>query len=107
MTKITFIEPEGAKVEIDVANGWTLMQAVTTQGIEGIEAECGGSCAYATCHCFIEGEQAARLLATTETALEMLENVAPERRANSRLSCQIKVTPALEGMNVRMSEVQS
>jgi len=107
MTKITFIEPEGAEVEIDVADGWTLMQAATTQGVEGIEAECGGSCACATCHCYIDGEQAAHLPAPTETELEMLDNVAAERRANSRLSCQIKVTPALEGMIVRMPEVQS
>lgn len=107
MTKITFIEPEGAEVEIDVIDGWTLMQAATSQGVEGVEAECGGSCACATCHCYVEGEQAARLPAPSDAELEMLENVAAARLPNSRLSCQIKVTPELEGLVVRIPEAQS
>ncbi|PNG24552.1 2Fe-2S iron-sulfur cluster-binding protein [Methylocella silvestris] len=107
MTKITFIEPQGAKVEIDVINGWTLMQAATSHGVEGIEAECGGSCACATCHCYVEGEQATRLPAPSNDELEMLDNVAAERLPNSRLGCQIRVTPYLEGLVVRMPEAQS
>ncbi|MBB4199867.1 ferredoxin [Rhodoblastus sphagnicola] len=107
MTRITFIEPQGAEVEIDIADGWTLMQAATSQGVEGIEAECGGSCACATCHCYIEGEPAAHLPTPTQTELEMLDNVVAARLPNSRLSCQIKMAPDLEGLIVRMPEAQS
>jgi 2Fe-2S ferredoxin len=107
MTKIIFIEPAGEEVEIDVANGWTLMQAATTKGVDGIEAECGGSCACATCHCYVEGAQAAGIPTPGEDEREMLENVAATRLPNSRLSCQIKVTPQMEGLIVRLPEAQS
>lgn len=106
MPKITFIEPDGARVELDVPVGWTLMQGATTNGVAGIEAECGGSCACATCHCYVES-LADRLPAPGETELSMLANVAAERRPNSRLSCQIRAEAALEGMVVRFPERQS
>jgi ferredoxin, 2Fe-2S len=107
MAKITYIEPSGAEAIVEVADGWTIMQGATANGIDGIEAECGGSCACATCHCYVDGAQASRLVAPAATELAMLENVAAERRSNSRLSCQIKVSAELDGLVVRLPERQS
>lgn len=107
MVKVIFVEPAGGEVELDATDGWSLMQVATSQGVEGIDAECGGSCACATCHCYVEGDAAAHLPAPSEGELAMLDNVAAERRPNSRLSCQIKAAPDLEGLVVRVAEVQS
>jgi len=106
MPKITYIEPDGRAVEVDVPEGWTLMQGATTNGVEGIEAECGGSCSCATCHCYVE-TLADRLAPPGETELGMLANVVAERRPNSRLSCQLKASAALEGMVLRLPQAQS
>ena len=107
MVKVVFIQPEGGEVEVDAAEGWSLMQVATSKGVDGIEAECGGSCACATCHVWVEGEAAANLPAPLDGELAMLDNVAAERRPNSRLSCQIKVGPELEGLVVRVADLQS
>lgn len=107
MVKLTFIEPSGSEVAIEAQEGWSAMQVATSKGVEGIDAECGGSCACATCHCYVEGDAAARLPAPLDGELAMLDNVAAERRPNSRLSCQIKVTPEIEGLILRVAEVQS
>jgi 2Fe-2S ferredoxin len=106
MPKITYIESSGNETEIDLPVGWTLMQGATTNGIDGIEAECGGSCACATCHCYVE-TLSERLPAPSENELNMLANVAAERRPNSRLSCQIKASADLDGMVVRLPATQS
>jgi 2Fe-2S ferredoxin len=103
---MSFIEPGGRTVGIDVPDGWTLMQAARSNGIEGIEAECGGSCACATCHVYIEGAAAANVPSPQESELLMLDSVAAELRPNSRLSCQITAGPALEGLIVRVAETQ-
>ena len=106
MPKITFIEPSGNEVQIDVPEGWTLMQGASTNGVDGIEAECGGSCACATCHCYVETlSECVPPPNATEQA--MLANVVAERRSNSRLSCQIKASADLDGIVVRLPELQS
>jgi 2Fe-2S ferredoxin len=107
MVKITFIEPSGIEKVLDVPEGWSLMQAATANGVEGIEAECGGSCACATCHVYLEGAPAANAPPPEEHELGMLELTAAERKPNSRLSCQIKAAPAIEGLVVRIAETQS
>ena len=107
MPNITFIEPSGDERVVDVPVGWSLMQAATSQGVEGIDAECGGSCACATCHCYVEGELAARVSAPGAGESSMLDSVAAERRPNSRLSCQIKMTPELEGLVLRIPATQT
>lgn len=106
MTHITYIEPSGNAVRVDVTDGWSLMQAAIAQGIEGIVGECGGSCACATCHCYVDEARLADLPPPNEGELGMLENVSAERRPNSRLSCQIKASPALEGLVVTLPETQ-
>jgi 2Fe-2S ferredoxin len=107
MPFVTFIEPGGNSVQIDVATGWSLMQAATTSGVNGIEAACGGSCACATCHCYVEGPAAAHLYPPADDEKSMLQTVAARQNPNSRLSCQIVMSPELEGLIVRIAEVQS
>jgi 2Fe-2S ferredoxin len=106
MAHITYVEADGRSLTVEVAEGWSLMQGATTNGVEGILGECGGSCACATCHCYVEEGRQGDLPAAEEGELEMLENTAAERRPNSRLACQIKATPALEGLVVTLPDTQ-
>ncbi|HEX5784289.1 MAG TPA: 2Fe-2S iron-sulfur cluster-binding protein [Burkholderiaceae bacterium] len=87
-------------------DGWNLMQGATANGVDGILGECGGSCACATCHCYVADDFLAKVLPASEAELAMLDNVAAERRPNSRLACQIKASPALEGLVVHLPETQ-
>ena len=105
MSLVNFIEPSGNQVQINVASGWSLMQAATSNGVEGMDAECGGSCACATCHCYVESHLDS-LAPPQENELAMLENVAAERRPNSRLACQIKMCDSIDGVTVRLPEKQ-
>ncbi len=106
MPKITYIEPNGREVPIDLPEGWTLMQGATSNGVDGMDAECSGSCACATCHCYVESHEE-HLAPPSAQEEGLLAHVAAERRPNSRLSCQVKVTAAMDGMVVRMPESQS
>lgn len=105
MPKVTFIEPSGKAVDIEVADGWSLMQAATRNGVDGIEAECGGSCACATCHCYVESH--AELMAPpAKDELALLAHVAGERKPNSRLACQVRMSGGLDGIVVRLPASQ-
>ena len=106
MTQITYVEPSGNAVTVDVGDGWSLMVGATTNSIEGIAGECGGSCACATCHCYVDPARLAELPPPGETELAMLEFVAAERRPNSRLACQIKADPSLQGLVVTLPDTQ-
>ncbi len=106
MANITYIDATGQSTTIDLLDGWNLMQGATANGIDGILGECGGSCACATCHCYIQQERLGELPAPTDNELAMLDNVSAERRPNSRLACQIKSTAALEGLLVYLPESQ-
>ncbi|MFO1327456.1 MAG: 2Fe-2S iron-sulfur cluster-binding protein [Rubrivivax sp.] len=106
MTTITYIEPSGRAVAVDVPEGWSLMQGATTNGVDGIVGECGGSCACATCHCYVDEARAAVLPPPGETELAMLANVVAERRPTSRLACQLRSAPALEGLVLTLPESQ-
>lgn len=106
MALITYIEASGEAVRVEVADGWSLMQGATSGGVDGIVAECGGSCACATCHCYVDEARLAELPVPSDAELAMLENVAAERRPNSRLSCQIKAMPSLAGLRVALPETQ-
>ncbi len=107
MAHITFIEADGRERTLEVADGWSLMQAAVAGGVEGIVGECGGSCACATCHCYVDEARLAQLPAPADNELEMLECVAAERRPNSRLGCQIKASPLLEGLRVLLPASQT
>lgn len=107
MASITFVEASGQATTLNLPDGWSLMQGATANGVDGIIGECGGSCACATCHCYAEGEAAAHLPPPSEGELAMLEHVVAERRPSSRLSCQIKAAPDIEGLILRVAETQS
>lgn len=107
MVKVTYIEDSGEETELEIQEGWSLMQAAVSNGVEGIEAECGGSCCCATCHCYIDEAHIDKLEAPNDNELGMLEETVAERKSNSRLACQIKVTPQMNGMVVRLPETQS
>lgn len=106
MARITFIEPGGREVQVAVQDGWSLMSGATAAGVDGIVAECGGSCTCGTCHCYVQGTRARDLPAPGEAELAMLEFVAAERRPESRLACQVRVGPALEGLRVQWPDRQ-
>lgn len=100
MTKITFIEHNGTARTVEAENGSTVMEVAIRNGVPGIDAECGGACACATCHVYVD--EAWRAATGTASAMEedMLD-FAFDVRPNSRLSCQIKVSDALDGLTVR------
>lgn len=106
MTRITFVAHTGDSTTLDVPDGWSLMQAATASGLEGIVGECGGSCACATCHCYVDETLAAALPPAEAMELEMLESVAAARRPNSRLACQLKAAPALAGGSLQLPDRQ-
>jgi len=106
MANITYVEASGQSTTVNLPDGWSLMQGATTNGIDGILGECGGSCACATCHCYVDEARLSELPAASEGELEMLDHVAAERRPNSRLACQIKSSAALEGLIVHLPATQ-
>ena len=105
MAKITYIEHGGAEHTIDVKAGLSVMEGAVKNNIPGIDADCGGACACATCHVYVDEawrEKTGTPTAMEESMLDFAEGVEP----NSRLSCQIKVTDGLDGLIVRMPESQ-
>ena len=105
MPKITYIEFNGTEHTVDVRNGLTVMEGAIKNNVPGIDADCGGACACATCHVYVDEawrEKTGTASAMEESMLDFAQNVEP----NSRLSCQIKVTDQLDGLIVRMPEEQ-
>ncbi len=105
MPRVTFIEFNGTEHTVDATNGESLMLAAVNNGVPGIDADCGGGCACATCHVFVESdwiEKTGSPDAMESSMLQLAEGVAD----NSRLSCQINVDDSLEGLTVRMPESQ-
>lgn len=106
MTKIRYVEFDGPTHTIDVEDGWSVMKGAVFNGVPGIDAECGGACACATCHVYVDPEWIDCLPVPEQQERDTLE-FAMEAREGSRLACQITVTPELEGLVVRMPEAQS
>lgn len=106
MPEITFIHFDGAEQGVVVPEGVSVMQAAMTAGVAGIVGECGGSAMCATCHVIVDEAWADKLPPPLPTELEMLECTASEREPTSRLSCQIKITKAMQGLVVRIPERQ-
>lgn len=107
MVQVVYIAHDGEQTELDVQEGWTLMQAAVSNGIDGIEAECGGACCCATCHVYLPDSYIEKIPPASEQEADMLSEVVAERTANSRLACQIKVTRQLEGITINLPAVQS
>ncbi|WP_314714562.1 2Fe-2S iron-sulfur cluster-binding protein [Sphingobium yanoikuyae] len=106
MATVLFVEASGAEHRIDVPAGENLMRAALNEGLEGMVGECGGGLVCATCHCYVEADWADRLPAPAQTELDMLECTASERRPSSRLSRQIIVSDALDGLVIHLPAAQ-
>jgi 2Fe-2S ferredoxin len=106
MPKITYVHTDGRPEPVEVADGLSVMQGAVSNGIEGIVAECGGNCMCATCHVYVEPDWLGRLPGMSDEEDAMLDEAAAERRPNSRLSCQLKVGPALDGLVVQLPDRQ-
>lgn len=106
MPSIHFIHLDQHSERVEATVGDSVMQVATGHGIDGIVAECGGNAICATCHVYVDESWLARLPAMSEDEDELLNGVAAERRKNSRLSCQIKVTGELDGLVVRLPDRQ-
>ena len=105
MAKVTFIAHDGKEHVVDIAEGWSLMEGAVKNGIPGIDADCGGACACATCHVYVDDEWTERV-GSPEAMEEDMLDFAYDVQPNSRLSCQIKVRDALDGLVVRVPERQ-
>ena len=105
MTKITFIDAAGKSREVEADNGSTVMETALRNAVPGIAAECGGACACATCHVYVDEAWLDKLPKQERMEDDMLD-FAFDVRPNSRLSCQIKVTDALNGLVVTTPEKQ-
>lgn len=105
MVKIIFIDSAGREHEVEAQRGQSVMQAALSGAVPGIEAVCGGNCICATCHCYIDPERAGGLSPPDEIEAAMLE-ATNAMRTTSRLTCQIPVTEALEGLRVEVAPSQ-
>lgn len=105
MAKVTYIENNGTEHTIDVPNGTSLMEAAVKHGIPGIDGDCGGACACATCMVYVPEEWKGKL-PEVETMEETMLDFCERREDNSRLSCQLVASDALDGIKVQMPESQ-
>jgi 2Fe-2S ferredoxin len=105
--KIRVIDRLGVEHEIPAETGRSLMQVVTAAMVDGVEAECGGALACATCHVYVHPDDLARLQPILDAENTMLECTAAPRKSNSRLSCQVVMTTELDGLRVSTPEYQS
>src|SRR5215470_2438147 len=105
MAKITYIEFNGKEHVVDVKSGLSVMEGAVKNNIPGIDADCGGACACATCHVYVDPAWQEKLPPRQDMEEQMLD-FAQDVKPNSRLSCQIKVTPALDGLVVRTPKTQ-
>lgn len=106
MTSIIFVEPDGTRREIDAPDGHSVMEVAMANGINGIVAECAGSLACATCHVVVDDTAFAKLDARASMEQDMLDFAACPPQTTSRLSCQVKVSPALAGAEFKIPEAQ-
>ena len=107
MPRVTYIDHAGKETTLDIAVGTSVMQAATFNGIDGITAECGGSCMCATCHVYVRDDQLPLTPPMEADEDAMLEGTASPRRPSSRLSCQLVVSPEMDGLVVHLPETQT
>ena len=105
MATISYIAFDGTRFDVEAANGTTVMENAIRNAVPGIEAECGGACACATCHVYVD-EAWTDIVGQPAPMEEDMLDFAYEVQPNSRLSCQIKVRDALDGLVVRVPERQ-
>ena len=105
MAKITFVQPDGKSQTVTAEAGMTVMETAKKNLIDGIDAECGGACACATCHVYVDAAWREKVGKPVDMEEDMLD-FAFDVREESRLACQIKVTPALDGLIVKVPAKQ-
>ncbi len=103
--KVTYIEDTGKSHTVEVAEGWSLMEGAVKHLVPGIDADCGGACACATCQVYVAPEWQDKLPPKGEMEDTMLD-FAPDTRPSSRLSCQIRMSPALDGIVLNLPKSQ-
>lgn len=106
MTAISFIAPDGTRYDIDAPDGASVMQAAIRNDVPGIDADCGGACACATCHVYVDEARFADLDPMEAMEEDMLD-FALDVRPTSRLSCQIRVRPGLAGLTLTVPARQA
>jgi 2Fe-2S ferredoxin len=106
MVRITYIEHGGRSHVVDVPQGQTVMEAARDNGIPGIEADCGGACACATCHAYVDPAWVGRLPAQGAMEADMLDFAHKPDPARSRLTCQIRIDETLDGLIMQLPEQQ-
>ena len=99
--KIKFIEPDGTEHVVEIAIGWSVMEGAVRNSVPGIDADCGGACACATCHVYVDPAWLAKLPPRADMEEAMLD-FAQAAAPNSRLCCQIRVTSELDGLVLRV-----
>ena len=105
MALVTYVNHDGSSNEVEVPAGTSVMQGAVDNMIDGIVAECGGSCSCATCHCYVDEAWIGKFPPASGMEQDMLECVL-QPQPNSRLSCQLVLTDALDGLVVRLPESQ-
>ena len=106
MTCILFIQPDGREQTVEAKPGQSVMQAAIGAMVPGIVADCGGACSCATCHGYVEETWVDRVPLSSADEAEMIDAGCLDVRSNSRLTCQIKITPELEGLVIRIPPSQ-
>lgn len=107
MGQVTFVEANGQTTVVDVPDGENVMHGALYNGVEGIIGECGGGLACATCHCYVDAAWADKAgTPTSQEETDMLESASAELKPTSRLSCQIVMAPALDGIIVHLPDAQ-
>ncbi len=106
MPKITYKDTQGISKTIEVENGLSVMEGAIQNEIPGIDADCGGACACATCHVYVREDWTDKVGKAVEMEEDMLDFAYEPDPARSRLTCQLKVTDALDGLVVQMPEKQ-
>ena len=105
MVKITYVQPDGSSLSVDAEAGLTVMEVAKLNSVAGVDAECGGACACATCHVYVDDAWKAKTGKPAAMEEDMLD-FAFDVQDSSRLSCQIKVTKELDGLLVRVPAKQ-
>ena len=107
MPTITFIHPDKRREAVNAEIGDSAMRTALSHGIDEIVAECGGNAVCATCHVYVDEAWLPKLVPVAADEDDLLDGTATERLPNSRLSCQIRITPALDGLVLRLPERQT
>ena len=105
MPRVKYVAADGAETVVEMEVGMSVMRAAVNNGVRGIDADCGGECACATCHVIVDEAWADKIEPASEMETNMIAFV-DDLKPTSRLSCQIEMTPALDGLVVRLPESQ-